>query len=80
MHEKRFLAVAALAAVSVLPVAAWLVPLDAHEGDPKLIDLVPPHAGPGFRSGHSHRMHGRHVSHPLLPDFVPCTVRRNPQR
>lgn len=51
MHAKRSLAVAALAAVSVLPVAAWLLPLDAHEGDPKLIDLVPPHAGPGFRSG-----------------------------
>jgi choice-of-anchor B domain-containing protein len=51
MHEKLRVVVAGLAAVSVLPVAAWLVPLRAHEGDPKLVDLVPLHAGPGFRSG-----------------------------
>ncbi|HVS19814.1 MAG TPA: choice-of-anchor B family protein, partial [Planctomycetota bacterium] len=34
-----------------LSVSAWLVPLGAHEGDPKLVDLVPPHTGPGFRGG-----------------------------
>jgi choice-of-anchor B domain-containing protein len=42
MQQALFLCLSALGLVT---------PLAAHDGDPKLLDRVPPYQGPGFRSG-----------------------------
>jgi choice-of-anchor B domain-containing protein len=60
-HRSRvrptFVVIAFLAAA-----AGFMVPGNAHEGDPKVLDLVPPYPGPGFRSGEPRVLRGGELS------------------